>query len=98
MDDKIIKVQTQSGFQYEIDKDAMDDMELFEDLVTMEDPEVIQAKRLAATNRVFNKLLGEAQKNKLNAFLKERDGKVRISAYQREIREIFEAMNDDKKK
>ena len=98
MDNKLIKIQTQSGFDYEIDRDAMDDMELFEDLVTMEDPEVIQAKRLAATNRVFAKLLGDEQKARLNAFLKERDGKVRISAYQREIREIFEAMNDDKKK
>lgn len=98
MEDKAYTVTTSSGFEYTIDKDALDDMEIFDDLMTIEDPEASKPERMRATKRVFQKLLGEEQKERLNEFLKKRDGKIRISAYQKEIRELFARINDDKKK
>ena len=96
--DNTYTITTSSGFTYEVDRDAFDDMEIFEDLIVMEDPDVPQAKRLFATNRVFRKMLGPEQTKKLDAFLKERDGKVRISAYQREIKDLFTSLDESKKK
>ena len=98
MEDTTYKITTSSGFEYVVDKDAMDDMELFEDLMTLEDPEAAKPERMRATNRIFHRLLGNEQKERLNAYLKERDGKVRISVYQREILELFAAIKDGKKK
>lgn len=98
MENTFFTVTSSSGFEYKIDKDNMDDMEIFEDLMVMEDPEEPQVKRTMALNRVFQKVLGKEQKEKLDAFLKERDGKVRISVYQKEIGEVFAAMNESKKK
>ena len=91
-------ITTSCGFTYEIDNDVLDDMEIFDDLIMMDDPEVNQAQRMAASTRVFRRLIGEDQRKKLDAYLKEKDGKVRISAYQREVMEIFSKVNEDKKK
>ena len=98
MEDNIFTVTTSSGFEYRVDKDALDDMEVFEDLMTMEDPNATKPEKMRATNRAFRLLIGDEQKKKLDAYLKERDGRVRISAYQREIVELFRSMNDGKKK
>jgi len=91
-------ITTSSGFTYEVDKDAFDDMEIFDDLMLMEDPDVPQAKRLFATNRVFRRMLGEKQRKALDEFLRARDGKIRISAYQKEIQELFTGLDEAKKK
>ena len=91
-------VVTSSGFEYVVDRDALDDMEIFEDLMTMEDPDALRPVKMRATNRVFRALLGEEQKKRLDEFLKEKEGKVRISSYQREIIELFRSMNASKKK
>ena len=98
MTDKIFTAKTSSGFEYKIDKDNLDDMEVFNDLMIMEDPETPQVKRIFATNKVFRTLLGEDQKKALDEYLIKRDGKVRISVYQQEMMEIFRAMDDSKKK
>ena len=98
MDKNTYTITTSSGFSYEVDNDAFDDMEIFDDLMIMEDPEASQAKRLNATNRVFRKMIGAEQQKKLDAFLKERDGKIRISAYQQEIKELFSGLDNNKKK
>ena len=98
MNDKILTITTSSGFEYHIDRDNLDDMEIFEDLMTMEDPDTPQVKRTFATNRVFQRMLGDEQKQALEAFLKLKEGRVRISTYQREILEIFQGMDEAKKK
>lgn len=98
MDEKTTTITTPSGFTYEVDKDALDDMEIFDDLILMEDPEVPQAKRMFVTTRVFRRMIGDEQRKALDEFLKERDGKVRISAYQKEIHDLFNGLNKSKKK
>ena len=96
--DKVMKITTSIGFEYEIDRDILDDMELFEDLMTIEDPDAGKVERTRATNRIFQRLLGDEQKKRLDDFLKARDGRVRFSAYQREIFDVFASMSGDKKK
>ncbi len=98
MEDKKMTFTSSNGFTYEISRDALDDMEIFDDLITMEDQNASEAQRIFATTRVFRKMLGDEQKKALDTFLREKDGKVRISAYQREIRELFTGLNESKKK
>lgn len=98
MEEKIFTVTTSSGFEYHVDKDALDDMEIFEDLMTMEDQNASKPEKMRATNRAFRKLIGDEQKTQLDSYLKQKDGRVRISAYQREIVELFRSLNEDKKK
>ena len=59
MNEEIIHVKTQSGFEADINADALDDMELLEDLSRMDAGE----QWLAA--RVILRLLGGEQKKKL---------------------------------
>ena len=91
------KITTSSGFEYEIDPEAMDDMEVFEDMMAMENPDNNDAVKIAATNRVFRHILGSSQQKELNKFLKAREGKVKISTYQREIKEVFQGLGELKK-
>lgn len=90
-------IKTSSGFEYTIDPEAMDDMEVFEDLMTMENPDCNDAVKIAATNRVFRHILGASQQKELNKFLKAKEGKVKISTYQREIKEVFQNLGELKK-
>lgn len=91
------KITTASGFEYEIDPEAMDDMEVFEDIMTMENPDENEAVKVAATNRVFRHVLGAPQQRKLNRYLKEKEGRVKISTYQNEIREVFQRLGELRK-
>lgn len=93
----IVKVTSENGLEYTIDQDVLDDMELFEDLMTIEDPEATAVEKTRATNRVFDCLIGAEQKAKLDAFLKERDGRVRFSEYQKEIASVFSGLKTAKK-
>lgn len=90
-------IKTSSGFEYTIDPEAMDDMEVFEDLMAMENPDNNDAVKIAATNRVFRHILGASQQKELNKFLKSKEGKVKISSYQREIKEVFQGLGELKK-
>jgi len=98
MDDKTLSITTSSGFTYQVDKDAFDDMDIFDDLIVMEDPDASKAQRLFATTKVFRRMIGDEQKQALDEFLRNRDGKIRISAYQKEIGELFSNLNESKKK
>lgn len=62
---EIIHVKTQSGFEADINSDALDDMELLEDLSRMDAGE----QWLAA--RVILRLLGGEQKKKLYDFCRD---------------------------
>ncbi|MBP5170334.1 MAG: hypothetical protein ILP14_14220 [Oscillospiraceae bacterium] len=90
-------IKTSSGFEYEIDPEAMDDMDVFEDIMMMENPDNNDAVKIAATNRVFRHILGPTQQKALNKHLKALEGKVKISTYQREIKEVFQQLGELKK-
>ena len=89
---------TSTGFECIPDMGAMDDMELFEDIMRMNDPEATYHEKVNATERVFRALMGEKQLNALRKHLKAQDGKVKITAYRREQNEIFAKAAESKKK
>ncbi len=91
------EITTSSGFTYQIEPDAMDDMEVFEDIMTMENPDNNDAVKISATNRVFRYILGDKQKKELDKYLKQKEGKVKISTYQKEIKEVFQKLGELRK-
>lgn len=83
---EIIHVKTQSGFEADINSDALDDMELLEDLSRMDAGE----QWLAA--RVILRLLGGEQKAKLYNFCRDsQTRRVPIGKVSALLQELFAA-------
>lgn len=74
---------TPNGFEFKIDDDRLDDWELLECF------EELGEDNPGAIVRFVKKLLGKAQYERLKAFLKERDGKIKASAMEVEIEQIM---------
>lgn len=81
-----MKGKTNSGFEFDVSKDALDDYELLEDLADVSD-----GKEGKIVN-VIRKMLGEEQKARLKEHLRDERGKVAASKMIQEIKEIFEAL------
>ena len=86
------KIETSTGFKLAIDIDFGDDMELFEELVEME------KGNATALPGVVAKILGEKDKKRLYDHVRDEKGKVKITAVEKEIVEIFEALGEKEKK
>jgi hypothetical protein len=84
--------KTTSGFEYEIDDAAVDDMELIEDLA------IIDGGNISPLPGALNKLLGEDQKKRLYEHFRGKDGRVPASKVLDEIKAIFESIGDEGKK
>lgn len=84
-------LKTKTGFEYVVDANMGDDMELLELLTQLDggDATVLPA--------VLTKILGEKQKKKLYEHCREKDGRVPFSAVSKEIADIFNANNALKK-
>lgn len=81
-----ILVKTSSGFEAEIDVNALDDMELLEDLARMDAGE----QWLAA--RVIVRLLGPAQKKALYEFCRDPEtNRVSVTRVSEVLSELFAA-------
>lgn len=78
----MLKGKTESGFYFEIDETALDDMEFVEALADLEE----DALKLP---KVCNMLLGKEQKAKLYDHLRNEHGKVPASAVSSAIVEIM---------
>ena len=91
-------ITTSTGFKCIPNREALDDMEIFEDLMTMDDPEATYHAKVRATERVFYALMGDKQLDALRKHLADMDGKVKITSYQREQNEIFAEAAKLKKK
>lgn len=76
---------TRSGFAYELDETAADNMELVDALADMETGNPL------ATSRVVNLLLGPQQKKALYDHLRLPDGRVPVTAVSEAIVDIFTA-------
>lgn len=83
-----IKGVTRSGFDFTIDQDLLDDMELIELLAEAmgENPFVFP--------KVIEKLLGKEQKQALYAFLKEKDGRVSVKTVGEAVADMFAAAGE----
>lgn len=84
----MVTIKTESGFECQLPKDALNDMELVE-LMTEEMPEAFR------TAKVAKLLLGD-QKAALYDHVRI-DGRVPVNAVDREIREIFLALGQQGK-
>lgn len=81
---------TKIGFEYEINKDTLDDWELFESL-----NDISNDNPLAIID-VAKKILGIDQYKKLKEFIREKEGKVSMTTMQDTIMEIFNANQEVK--
>ncbi len=86
----MISGETKSGFSFTLEEAALDDMELFEDLCSLDSGD------FRALVRVLDKLLGREQKEALYSHLR-RDGRVPMSDVSAALGEIFESVKAAKK-
>lgn len=81
---------TSSGFEYKITDESIDDMDLVEALA-----EVDSGSKLAIT-KVLSLLFGEDQKKALYEHLREKYGRVPISAVESELMDVIKNSKDGK--
>lgn len=81
----MIQGKTKSGFEFEIDERAMDNMELVDALAEASDEDPI------SVSRVVKLFLGEKLRKRLYDHLRDEKGRVPVSAVNNEVSEIFEA-------
>lgn len=86
----MIRGTTGSGFDFEIDEDALDDMELLEDLCALDRGE------LDALPAVLGRIIGTDQKKALYDHVRNEKGRVPTTAVVNEIKNIFEAAKETK--
>lgn len=76
-----IKGTTTSGFSYEIEKDSLDDYELFE---------LIASGDFTAVPKVIERILGEEQKKRLLESLRGENGRVKMTDMEKALFDIFQ--------
>ena len=88
--DKKVRGTTNSGFGFELDKDAMNDMELLEELSALDkgDATVLPS--------VMERLVGAEQKKALYDHVRNEKGRVPIDKIMQEVKEIFESCKEVK--
>lgn len=82
---------TSTGFAWEIEEDALDDMELLDALTAVDGGQV------DAVSPACLHLLGKKQRAALYDHRRDADGRVRISAVAAELGEILTGLKDGKK-
>lgn len=80
------KGSTSSGFEFEIDENAADNMELVDALAEAADDDML------AVSTVGKILLGKEQRKKLYDHIRTVDGRVPVKEAVNEIMEILQAM------
>lgn len=85
---------TGSGFQFRLEKEALDDWELIEDLTLVQDAD---NPNPGAVIRCLKRLLGNDQYILLKDHLR-KEGRVSAASMIHEMEEIFELSGDDTKK
>lgn len=80
---EIIKGKTQSGFEFEIDKDRLDNMEFIDLLADLREGDYLKFSKLA------DFMLGKEQKAKLYEHITKIHGQPRIAEFGKEMTEIL---------
>jgi len=78
----MLKGTTESGFNYEIADESLNDYELFELISEVDDNPLLLPK-------LVNKLLGTEQKNNLLNHVRTDDGRAPLDKISQEVMEIF---------
>lgn len=90
----MIKGMTKSGFEFEVNENVMDNMELVDALTELEDS---GATNSMAMSRVAAMVLGKEQRKRLYDHHREEDGRVPVAAVYEDIGEIFTAFGQQAK-
>jgi|SRR5690625_3688100 len=85
-----LKGTTESGFEYVVEKETLDDWELFEMMSEMEE-------RPFLLNNIITTLLGKKQKEKLKDHLRNENGKIPMQEMGKVLEEIFNQHKETKK-
>lgn len=78
----MIEGKTQSGFQFKLKEEKLDDMEVLEYLANVDDD-------LTELPKLLTLFLGDSQKKKLYDHVKKIEGRVSISKTYAELMDIF---------
>ena len=87
----MMKGTTKSGFAFEVDENAFNDMEVVD---------VLSNEEMHAPYKMsflVSRVLGEKQKKELYAHLRDDSGRVPVDAVEREMVDIFEAFGNQGK-
>lgn len=86
-----MKGKTESGFEFDVDKEVFDDMELLDALT--------EADRgsMTAVSEACVKILGKQQRQKLYDHLRQENGKVPIKLVSKEIINIMKLLGEEGK-
>ena len=77
-----MKGKTSSGFEFDVEDDRLDDMELVDIMAEIDENPLLMSK-------LCGMLLGDEQKRRLYDHLRVEDGRVPIEAVTNAIQEIF---------
>ncbi|MBR5577549.1 MAG: hypothetical protein IKW28_00975 [Lachnospiraceae bacterium] len=86
----MIKGKTRSGFEFQLDENVMNNMELIEGLAAVDQGDI------TALPKVLVKLLGSETKEALYNHVRSEDGRVPIDLLVEEVKEIFSASKEIK--
>lgn len=93
-----MKITTDSGYTCEVKEDAMNDMRILDALTKVESRKTDAATKVIKLIDILDALLGEEQKDDLYDFVVAKEGQAKTEAVFGIIKEIFEAVGDNKKK
>lgn len=82
-----MKGKTSTGFEFDIEDERLDDMELVDIMTEIDENPLLMPK-------LCKMLLGEEQKKRLYDHLRSEDGRVPIEATTNAIQEIFNSPGD----
>lgn len=82
-----MKGKTSTGFEFDIEDERLDDMELVDIMAEIDENPLLMPK-------LCKMLLGEEQKKRLYDHLRSEDGRVPIEATTNAIQEIFKSPGD----
>lgn len=89
--DSIKKGKLENGFEYEVDVNVLDDMEMLDALAEAQEEEPLKI------NVVSKKLLGKDQRKRLYDHLRNEDGRVPVEAAVQAITDIMLDLGEDGK-
>ncbi len=94
--ENMVMIKTNSGFECSIDKDARDDMRIFEALIDIQSGTKIE--QITALKTILDRLLGPEQKEALYKHAEEKHGRAGSQIIYAELNDIFEKMGEASKK
>lgn len=91
----VIKGTTSTGFEYEIETEALNDMEVVDSLVDMMDSDEDEIKAMKSIKKLIDKVLGAKQKKALYDHVNT-NGRIPIEKVNAEFLEILSSTKSGK--